>query len=319
MRNLKSLGILFMFLIPALAIGQKKAEKDTVKVFLLAGQSNMDGYGYNKDLPSNLKSKFKNVWIFHGNSAADDQVEGGSVGQWEQLQPGHGVGFTATEKKNNHADRFGLEMTFAKKLQELYPNEKIALIKYSRGGTSIDSMAARYAGCWTPDFDGKTGINQYDHALATIRNAYSVKDIDGDGKEDILKPAGILWMQGESDGDYNEEVAYRYHDNLKQLMDLLRASLLTDDLPVVIGKITDSFNDKEDGAVWNYGDIVRYAQEKFVRTDSKAAIVRTTKFYEYSDPWHYTSAGYIDMGEQFAIKMYELMEGKPETPAKEVE
>ncbi len=36
------------------------------------------------------------------------------------------------------------------------------------------------------------------------------------------------------------------------------------------------------------------------QADRKAAIVSATKFYPYSDPWHYHSAGYIDLGEKFA-------------------
>ena len=47
-----------------------------------------------------------------------------------------------------------------------------------------------------------------------------------------MTPAGILWMQGESDGALTAEIAARYENNLKRLMDLVRAGLRTDDLPV---------------------------------------------------------------------------------------
>jgi hypothetical protein len=59
-------------------------------------------------------------------------------------------------------------------------------------------------------------------------------------------------------------------------MDLMRACLHTDDLPVVIGKISDSHND-EDGKVWDYGELVQYAQEKYSKEDKNAAIVRSTR------------------------------------------
>ena len=100
------------------------------------------------------------------------------MGTWEKLKSGHGVGFSSDGNINNLSDRFGVELSFAKKLQELYPNEKIAIIKYSRGGTSIDSLAAGNSGSWEPDYKGLTGINQYDHFLATIPNAMAVKDIE---------------------------------------------------------------------------------------------------------------------------------------------
>ena len=225
-------------LIPSLAISQQKA-KDTIKVFYLGGQSNMDGYGYNSDLPPSLNKEFKDVFIFHGNSVPDKQENGG-LGKWETLKPGHGTDFTSSSEKNNLSNRFGIELSFAKKLQELYPNQKFAFIKYSRGGTSIDTLAAGQFGSWDVDYKGTNGINQYDHFLTTLQTALNTNDIDGDGKEDILIPSGILWMQGESDAAYTEQIANNYYNHLKRLMDLMRANFHSDDLPVVIGKISDS-------------------------------------------------------------------------------
>jgi len=299
----KALAVLVIILYQSIAFGQQ-VEKDTIRLFFLGGQSNMDGYGYNSDLPDNLNQEFKNAWIFHGNPAPDENPTGGS-GEWDSLKPGHGVGFSGYQSKNKLSNRFGVELSFVKKLQEIYPNEKIAIIKYSKGGSSIDSLAAWKFGAWEPDYNGKTGINQYDHFLNTIKNALSVKDIDGNGKQDYLFPMGIIWMQGESDSDKTEAIANNYYANLKRLMDLMRASLHTDDLPVVIGKISDSHND-EDGKVWDYGELVQYAQEKYVKTDKNAAIVRATRNYNYSDRWHYDSNGYIDLGEKFAEAVYLL-------------
>ena len=294
-----------MVLFPLVLFGQ---QADVIRVFYLGGQSNMDGYGYTKDLPGSLNKTFENVWIFHGNPVPDDKT-GGGLGHWALLRPGHGTGFNSDGINNSYSDRFGIELSLAGRLQELFPGEKIALVKYSRGGTSIDSLAAERFGCWEADYRGKTGINQYDHFLTTVRQAMSTSDIDGDGKMDNLVPAGIIWMQGESDAAHTEEIALRYHAHLKRLMDLIRAAFRVDDLPVVIGKISDSWNDKSDGKVWDYGELVQYAQEKYARTDGHAAIVRTTRYYKYSDPWHYDSPGYIDLGEKFADAAFRLING----------
>lgn len=264
----------------------------------------MEGHGKNSELPDTFKKGYENVWIFQGNPVPDESKNGG-LGKWSVLAPGHGAGYSSDGINNKLSDQFGIELSFAKKLQELYPNEKIALIKYARGGSSLDSLAAREFGSWEMDYRGTNGINQFDHFLVTIREALKNKDIDENGIEDILIPCGIIWMQGESDGVISEEIALGYYSNLKRLMDLIRASLHKDDLPVVIGKISDSGN-AEDGKVWKYGELVQYAQEKYVRTDRKAAIVRDTKYYKYSDPWHYDSAGYIDLGEKFAEAVYQL-------------
>ncbi|HSO88001.1 MAG TPA: sialate O-acetylesterase [Draconibacterium sp.] len=294
----KGLFLVFIILFSA-SVNAKK-----YKVFYLGGQSNMDGFGYNNQLPKELNKPVEGVYIFHGNSTRDS-FELGGQGIWEVLKPGHGTGHSSTFEKNILSDRFGVEITFALEMKKMFPNENIAIIKYSRGGTSIHIDAAGPFGCWDPDFTTGTGLNQYDHFLATLKNAFTIKDIDKDGEADELIPAGILWMQGESDAN-TPEIANLYFKNLKRLMDLMRAALLTDDLPVVIGRISDSGNE-EDGKVWDFGNVVRWHQAKFVNQDDHAALITTTDNYGYSDKWHYNSAGYIDFGKQFAIEMQQLL------------
>lgn len=301
------MGNTFLLLaLTALLTSFSPAFGEEFHLYYLGGQSNMDGYGFVRDLPDELKESFTSTYIFHGNTSKDTKPVDGR-GVWSKLQPGHGVGFQSDGNENKYTERFGVELTFAKAILAAKPKQRIAIIKYSRGGTSIAEEAAGGFGCWEPDFqkgEGKgKGINQYDHFLATIRHATAVGDIDGDGTQDKLIPAGILWMQGESDASYGPEVAAKYEANLKRLMDLIRAALRVDDLPVVVGRISDSGRDKDDGKVWDHGSEVRAAQAAFVENDVAAAIVNSTDEYGYSDPWHYDSAGYIDLGEKFAEAM----------------
>ena len=283
-------------------------------VYYLGGQSNMDGYGYVDQLPAELNKPVDGVYIFHGNTAPDaGPVDGRGV--WSPLKPGHGVGFTSDGQTSNYSQRFGAELTLGRRLKEIYPDRNIAFVKYSRGGTSIAIEAARHFGCWDPDFtggdgDGK-GINQYDHFLATVRYATAHQDIDGDGTDDRLIPSGIVWMQGESDAG-NQDIADRYEANLKRLMDLIRAVWRADDLRVVVGRISDSGNDKSDGKVWDFGNVVRAAQKNFCDKDINAALVTSTDRYDYSDPWHYDTAGYIDLGIQFANALAGQYRARPE-------
>ena len=296
--------VLIFIVLPLIMFGQHK-ETDGIRVFFLGGQSNMVGYGINKDLPKSLNQEFANVFIFHGNpSVINDSLAG--LGKWEKLKPGHGEMFSFDGHKNIMSNLFGVELSFAKRMQEIYPDQKIAIIKYSHGGTSIDSI--QKVASWDPDYNGdknKMGINQYDFFLRTVHNSNAISDIDGDGHSDRLIPSGIVWMQGESDALHTEEVALRYYTNLKRLMDRIRAALHEDDLPVVIGKISDSGINKE-GKMWKYGELVQYGQEKYARIDKNAAIVRDTKDYGYSDGAHYNSAGFISLGESFASLLYEL-------------
>jgi hypothetical protein len=287
----------FFALFITVLIALPAAAKD-YHLYYLGGQSNMDGYGYVKELPSALNQPMNGVMIFHGNTSKDNEPEDGN-GIWTQLKPGHGVGFMSDGTTNQYSDRFGVELTLARRLKERNPNENIAFIKYSRGGTSIAIKAAGQFGCWDPDFEEGNRVNQYDHFLATVRNALSVSDIDGDGESDRLIPSGIVWMQGESDAN-QEDTAHAYAANLTRLMNLIRAAFRMDDIPVVIGRISDSGRDEKDGKVWDYGDIVRTAQAQFVNEDGYAALVTSTDRYGYSDTWHYDTEGYIDLGQQFA-------------------
>lgn len=283
-------------------VGAVPAEAKVYQLYYLGGQSNMDGYGTVEELPGELNKLVKGVMIFQGNTLPDGGDVGGK-GLWSELRPGHGRGFSSDGRSNAYSERFGVELTFARRLQELGVTD-IALIKYSRGGTSIDIAAAGNFGCWDPDYNDKTGVNQYDHFLAAVRNALAVADIDGDGEADQLVPAGIIWMQGESDAN-DQEVARRYQANLKRLIDLIRAALRTDDLPVVIGRISDSGQD-DDGKVWDQGDVVRRGQQDFVEEDGAAALVTSTDGYDFSDKWHYDTKGYIDLGRKFAEAAHRL-------------
>ncbi len=295
-------SILILLIMPVLLLAQP--QKDSIKVFYLGGQSNMEGFGYVKNLPDSLKKKNKDFFIYQGNPVGDNDKSGG-LGKWDVLQPGHGTGFSSDGKTNKPSDRFGVELSLAKKLQELYPNQKLAFIKYARNGSSIDSLGTAGFGAWEPDFKGGKGMNQYDYFLKTVNDAMAVKDINGDGVEDVLIPSGIIWMQGESDADKTEAIANQYCSNLKRLMDLMRAAFRNNDLPIVIGKISDS-GDIEGGKVWKFGELVQYSQEKFAATQPNVAIVRTTNSYKYSDRYHYDNNGFIDLGKQFAIKIFLL-------------
>lgn len=295
MKNLKTFLLL---LIPTLFYTQK------IRVFVLAGQSNMNGFGYNKDLPNDLKI-FKDVYIFQANSVPDGDLNGG-IGRWDILKPGNGTDFKSDGKTNTLSDRFGLELSFAKKIKELFPDDKIALIKYAREGTSIDERAAGNFGSWNPEINGKR-INQLLHFRKTLRNALKETDIDGNGTPDELIISGILWMQGEGDASHTEEIANNYYNNLTLLMSEISKSLPSKNIPVIIGKISDS-GKNDQGKVWPMGELVQYAQEKYVRNHNNAAIIRSTQKYGYgNDPWHYDSAGYLDLGEKFAEEVFRLI------------
>jgi hypothetical protein len=275
----------------------------TYKLYYLGGQSNMEGFGYTDQLPESAAVASQDVMIFTGQMALDNETHGG-VGIWQALQPGFGMGFETDGVTNQFSNRFGPELLFGQTMAERSPGLKIAIIKYALGGSGL-AEGVGY-GNWHPDFSKGAGLNQYDHTLKTLRNAFAHADIDGDGVADRLVPSGIVWMQGEADAFHSQAAADEYRANIERLMSLLRAALRVDDLPLVIGKITDS-GMAEDGTVMDYIGTVQQAQQDFVSSDECAAYVTITDDLGYlDDGWHYDSDGFIRMGTAFAEAMIEL-------------
>ncbi len=266
-------------------------------LYFLGGQSNMEGYGYSSQLPPRLAAGTTGVRIFTGNAVGDDEEPGGA-GLWAPLGPGHGVGFATDGRENRLSDRFGPELSFAERLLEIDPTRRIAIVKYARGGSSLARDVSGHFGDWDPDYPTN---NQYDFALTAIGLATSASDIDGDGSDDRLTPRGIVWMQGESDAYDDPDAALAYEGNLRRLMTLLRDALGAADLPVVVGKITDSGRD-EDGVMMTHIAEVQAAQARYAELDTCAAFVPVTDGFSYppDDDWHYTSADYLTLGAAFA-------------------
>ncbi len=297
MRHIKYCLLSSLLLFPSTIMASKQFD-----LYFLAGQSNMEGFGYIRDLPDELRKTTSRMMIFHGNSSLDNQSDGG-LGMWSELQPGHGTGFKSNGFKNIYSLRFGPELSFAHSLLKT-TDRRVAIIKFATGGTGL-SEGVGYAN-WAPDFNLGNGNNQYDYALSTIRTALSDQDIDNDGNNDTLIPKGIIWMQGEADAHHSKEAAEAYQAQLSRLIDLLRAALHTDDLPVVIGQSSKPESGAEED-IMPFISIVQQAQDKYARGDSCATIIKDFAPYERTDGgWHFTSEGYLKMGERFAHEVLKL-------------
>ena len=274
----------------------------TFALYLLAGQSNMDGYGFVRDLPRALRGEASDVFI-HQPTATPDGAPS-ERGAWSPLRPGHGTGFLGGETPTL-GDRFGPELTFGRTIRQRRPQVPVAIVKVSFGGTSLTHGVG--FGSWDPDAPPDARPNQYDHALAALRGAADARDVDGDGAPDRLVPAGIVWMQGEADA-IDQRAAARYEANLAHTIGLLRAAMRRADLPVVIGRIEDSGSTPE-AATMPHADEVRAAQVAYAERDACAGLVTATHGIGFApDGWHYDSAGYRRLGVAFAEAMDDLQE-----------
>jgi hypothetical protein len=193
-------GIILFFLIAWSGI----ASAETFDIFVLAGQSNMQGFqGDANHYPIDINKDDQNIpfyWV---------DPESRSNGAWLTLQAQPGI-FSA--------GHFGPEITFARKLYEagFHP----AIFKYSAHGTSL-------ANNWkTPKAGGL-----YDQMVNELQNA--VKKLAKPGVTVNIK--AFLWIQGESDAE-SKDMSDAYESNLQTLIGDFRENVAKNPkLPIILG------------------------------------------------------------------------------------
>lgn len=166
------------------------------RVFVLMGQSNMQGAGRANELKSPYTEKHDRIRIW-------------ANGRWEYFVPTH---------------RFGPGVSFAHQLAAFWPDDTIGIIKVASGGTGIRAFEKK----WSFEradltFDGKKG-SLYGDLMNAVAEA-----------KRISKPefSGFIWKQAAADGT-KKVLADEYYDTFKLLVSDLRSDLGTPDLPVFI-------------------------------------------------------------------------------------
>lgn len=279
-----------------------------LNLYILAGQSNMDGEGYVDELPSHLNRVFDNAWIYNPNRR-DDQQPMDDRGFWEKLRPGHGAGFHTDGSRNYYSEKFGPELSFASKLLEKRPERKILIYKYAKGGSSIHPDAASDWGCWHTEYNRGNRINQWTHFQHLHRAIETAERTFG-----LTVPAGIVWHQGESDASHTRTIAEAYGGNLSAVLNKMREELNNRSLPIAVGQISDSMMGRgKRKNTYPFGDIVKSAQRKFVEEDNHAALVTAPENHGFIDAWHYDSQTYIELGYRYADALMDLQHANWQT------
>lgn len=240
-----------------------------VKLFLLGGQSNMDGCGTWNELSDELRKLPPHVGIWDNHER-----------KWVAI----GEDTMAIGR-----DRmFGPELLFAHCLAKAFPNQEIALIKTSAGGTKLQDH-------WLP------GKPMYERFIQNYRNA--IADLAASGTTYDL--CGMLWMQGESDSE-TIEMANAYERNLKTMFADVRAKTGKPHLPIVMGRISCSLLKK---TPWNFehSPLVRKAQEAVAAADPDVAMIDTDALTTLSDNTHFDTQGQTRLGEAMAARMLDLL------------
>lgn len=251
------------------------AAEKPVMLFLLGGQSNMDGCGRWQDLPEELRQTPANVRIWD-NKLLD----------WKKI----GEDTTAIARNL----QFGPELVFSQRMAKALPDHQIRLVKTSAGGTSL-------AKGWLPEKK-----KMYPRLIANCRNA--VADLEKSGHK--VKTAGMLWMQGEGDSE-NIEMANAYEANFGIMLRDLRETTKTPKLPVVTGRISSGLLKS---TKWNFehSPIVQSAQQAVAAKDPDTRIVPTDDLPLLPDNTHFDTKGQITLGERMAEAMLKALAPTPQ-------
>lgn len=226
MNHLIVFGVLLACPVSALA---QQPGKSPVKVFILAGQSNMQGHGTVSGNKGTLESLVENdigglygylvdgsgqwsvrddVWITYERGVSNIRSGG--------LTPGFGV-------DNN---RLGPELGFGHMMGDYYDNQ-VLLIKTCWGGKSLAVDFRPPSSGGTVGFYYKEMLRLVDKALADLGTTFP--DYAGQGVE----LAGLFWHQG-----WNDRVTQSYNDeyevNMANFIRDVRKDLGAPALPLVI-------------------------------------------------------------------------------------
>lgn len=307
------------------------ADRPAVKVYLLAGQSNMEGKGAVNTLP----------WIGedleYGPLLQTIQNDDGSWregdGVWIDFLGRRGrltVGYGSTGSP--HGPLIGPEYGFGMTVGAAN-DEPILLVKAAWGGKDVaqDFRGPTLGG---PDGPGEFYRRTIEHLKSTIAEL-DQRFPELAGRRTVL--AGIVWFQGWNDM-VNKEKTAAYATNLAQMIRDLRTDLDAPDCPVVIGELGVHGDRAKGGMLVFRAAQAAVAEQPDLKGNVK--LVRTAEFYDRiahdlyekdvwkgpskerfyriaSDrPYHYLGSGKTQflMGKAFGDAMIEMEAKSPARP-----
>jgi hypothetical protein len=289
----------------ALVSSASVASAAPIKLFVMAGQSNMVGFGDGAALPPELGNQ-PDVWYDHYNPDARNggQYAGATSSIFEALRP------MGTNQ------RYGPEVTFGRALADAFPGQTIAIVKMSQGGTNLfehwgrglpadsDPTYAHKSQLYHAllgDLDSSSGTQELAYPDEVTRLDNAIARLEADGLDYEL--AGFLWMQGENEA--SGSAAFDYEGLLTGFISDLREDLGAPSLPFVIGRISDNLYASNGGPIPAGGDdqidAVREAQVAVADADPEVEWVDTDDLdARPNDAWHFSSEAYQTLGQRMA-------------------
>ena len=258
-----------------LTLGSQVCVAEHYDIYLLAGQSNMDGRGKVADLSESQQKPMEQAIIYYRNPPFTSDG-------WQPLKPGYSR--PPKFKGKLPSPTFGIEIGFAHAMVKSQPNIKLAVIKGSKGGTNLRSD-------WKPGEKGDKESQgpQYQDFIKTIQLATAELTKRGD----TYTIRGLLWHQGESDARRAEP----YSSRLEKFIERVREDIEVPALPVVVGEVFDN----------GHRDKVREAIQNVAKANSTVGLVTSEGTTTWDPGTHFDAASQLLMGTRYAKEMRKLI------------
>ncbi len=314
--------VLFCILFSACSPLQSLAQKNSVstaKVFILAGQSNMQGHGvvdlddaknYNGGRGTLVQviqdatdmNQFAHLRDSQGNWIVRDDVWVRYQTNDELKKGGLSIGFSAYPGEPHH---IGPEFQFGHVVGAAF-DVPVLLIKTAWGGKSL------FRDFRPPSSGGTVGPN-YNKMLEEVDAAFKNAETDFPAlKGHELQICGFVWQQGWNDM-IDDKATAEYETNLLNLIKDVRAHFKLPELPVVIGELGNGGTEGASEKMLTF----RSAQAAAANHDDKnVAFVTTSQFARPADQspnvghghhWYGNAESYFLVGDALGKRMVELV------------
>jgi iduronate 2-sulfatase len=255
--------------------------KKKKKVFLFAGQSNMDGRANADFLTEEEKIRLNKAGKsieYHVNLMPATPLQPCVAKPWHQ-------------KRFKLKKHFGPELFFGISLAEEFPEEEFIFIKRALGGSSL-------YGCWNPEWkeDKARLMEEEDRPKLYQEFITYAKDILGNLDSSQYELAAVFWVQGETDSNtkkFGKIPAESYGSNLKKLITSTRKDLHAPDLPFILfqvgsGKVVEGMKQVS-------------KEMKYLSLIEQSSDPDSPDFYPKNPPpiGHYTYEGMKKISDQF--------------------
>ena len=268
------------------------SQRIPIDVYLIGGQSNATGQGYIANIPPDFTAD-SSVMIFHSHL-----LKGKDPYTWQPL-------YQASETP----DKFGVELSLGSRLQEYYPDRRIALIKHAYSGSNLYE-------------DWKPGKNRRDTASFGKQFRYFVNTVEeglaqlrGQGYSPEIK--AMFWQQGEGDARdiAGMENSKNYGRNLKYFIRRIRQQFGVRKMPFIYGYVIpvalERFTGREEVRIGqskvdkDSGDKLSVKNAFVIATDDLPLRSEEPNSPYPDDKVHFNTFGILELGERFSNKIYE--------------